>query len=96
MQGTKFTTMADVKRANKAAGQFWFSPDTMRFFRGRIESELVAGRWFVSSEQYDDESPRLYTVREVQPDASIETIGDFQGYRTKAAARKAIDKLAGA
>ena len=34
-------TMADVKRKNKEMGLFWFSPDSMRFFKSRIESELI-------------------------------------------------------
>jgi hypothetical protein len=83
---TAFQTMADVKRANRAKGHHWFSTDTMRWFRCKIESELIAGRLFVTSERFDDGSPRLFTVRKVYPDADIGTVGEFQEHRTKNAA----------
>lgn len=95
MSTSTFKTMADVKRANRAAGGHWFSPDTLRFFRGRIESELMAGRYFVSSEQFDDGSPRLFTVREVDADGDISTVGDFQEHKTKSSAERAIHRLLG-
>ena len=90
---TTFANMSEVRAANHAAGQHWFSPETMRFFRSRIGKTLYGGRYFVSSEQYDYDAPRLYTVREVLPDGSINTVGDFQGYATSADARRAIRKL---
>lgn len=89
---TTFKTMAEVKRANKAAGYFWFSPATMQFFAGRVEGELKGGRYFVSSER-NGEEPRRYTVREVQPDATIDTVGEFQGYATLAKANAAVRAL---
>lgn len=93
-----FKTIAGVKRANKASGHFWFEPDTMRFFRCRVETELFAGRFFVSSEQQPASMdgtthPRLYTIRKANADGSIDTVGDFQAYRTKAQAVKAMHEL---
>ena len=76
-------TMADVKRNNKQAGRYWFSPDTMGFFNSRVESELVAGKFFVTSEQRDWDAPRLYSIRKYDPEThQIGTVGDFQAFKT--------------
>lgn len=87
-----FQTMAEVKKANKAAGQFWFSPNTLRFFDSRIESELLGGEFFVTSEHRPGDR-RKFSVRRVTPDAHIENVGEFYAYATLAAALKAINAL---
>jgi hypothetical protein len=68
-----FKTIADVRAANKAIGHHFFSRETMRHWRSRIESSLYGGRYFVTSEQGGDDKPRIYKVREVRPDGSIAT-----------------------
>lgn len=79
-----FSTMQEVREANKAAGRFWFSESTTRFFNSRVETELIAGRWFVTSES---NGTRRYTVREVLDDgARIETVGEFMAHGTLAEA----------
>lgn len=101
-----YRTIEDVRAANRMVGGHWFDADTMRFFKTRIESGLVACDWveatadtpahprrhrFVTSEKGPD-GVRRYSVREALPDGSIATVGEFQGYRTLAAARAAILK----
>jgi len=97
---TALRTMAEVMVANERAGQFWFSPSTMRWFQSRVESELIDGRYFVTSEQqpmgYEDDEPhpRLFTVRVVSDKgAHIETVGEFQQHATMDDALAAIDTL---
>ena len=61
-------TMLEVKRAAAEHGSFWFDAPTMRFFRARVMPKVwntPAGPAFISSEQYDEDSPRCYTVRVV-------------------------------
>jgi len=94
----QYVNMADVKRANKAAGGCWFSPSTMRFFGTRIETELITRgvsirQVFVTSEQFDDDSPRMYTIREALPTGSIDTVGEFQQYSSLSDARAAVRQL---
>lgn len=91
-----FTTIADVRAANKAAGQHWFERGTMRFFQTRIESALYGGRCFITSEQcpIGTGHPRLYSIREALPTGRIETVGEFQQYRHIEDAREAARKLA--
>lgn len=94
---TKLWTINDIKTACRVRGSHWFDPGTMRFFNGRVLSEVYQGDggiFFVSSERYRDE-PRKYTVRQFKPEtADIDTIGDFNAM-TKGKAIRAAKKLAG-
>lgn len=37
---SRFTNIGDIRRANKKAGQFWFSPATITAFCARVESRV--------------------------------------------------------
>lgn len=76
--GVRLWTMEEIRSANARAGQHWFEPATMRFFRSRVGDNVYEGRYFISSEQFDWKSPRLYTIREIMPNGSIEEVGGFQ------------------
>lgn len=91
----------DIKMANKAAGQFFFEPSTLRFFRSRIGKTVYEGPggiYFVTSEQFVPSSgrpaPRLYTVRRFNPETkSVDTVGEFN-QMSKSSANTAARKLA--
>ena len=73
-----FKTMADVRAANKESGYYFFSPDTLRFFASRIASKLyIKQQCFITSEKkcFNDET-RVYSVRYVRPDGSIDTLAN--------------------
>ena len=90
-------TITEVKARNREAGQYCFSPSTMRFFRSKVArwtTTAADGRvYFVSSEQFVGSSgvasPRRYTVRVQKHDGSIDTVGEFQGYETLSDAKRA-------
>ena len=84
-----YATLEQIKRANRAHGHHFFSPDTMRFFRSRIAPGVIGGRYFITSEQFDERSPRLYSIRVANDDGSVDRVGDFQYYPSLQAARKA-------
>lgn len=91
-----YQTIQDVRAASQAAGQHWFDRSTMRFFNTKIVSPLIAGRYFVTSEFHnigDQRRPTLFTIREAKPDASIDTVGEFQQYSTRAGAMQAVRAL---
>jgi hypothetical protein len=88
-----FKTMADVRDANRANGNFFFSRDTMRFFASKIESGLYGGRYFITSEKNFDGSQRFYTIREAKPDGDISTVGEFRAYRNIEGARSRCREL---
>ncbi len=88
-----FRNIAEVKQANEAIGHHWFSPGATRFFNSRVSGKLVNGRYFVSSEKFDLNSPREYTIREALADGQIETVGQFGGYKTFREALNVIKTL---
>lgn len=81
-----FMSIDDVITANQEDGGHWFDGTTMAFFRSRIETDLIDGRWFVTSEQNGEDGERRYTVRAVASDATVSTVGEFQAHASLPAA----------
>jgi hypothetical protein len=73
----------------------WFAKDALRFFSGRIGTFYATddGAYFTTSERKDWRSPRLYTVRHITDEGTVSTVGEFQGYESSYAARKAAKAL---
>lgn len=69
----------------------WFCLSTMRFFGSIIESDLIGGKYFVTSEKFSENHQRLFTVRKASK-MKIHTIGDFQSHSSVHSALKAIHK----
>ena len=91
-------TIDEIKHANEEAGKYFFSPSTLSFFRSRTLCKTFAGPdgvvYFVTSEQFDEDSPRLYTIRVFDPeDGDVDTVGAFQAYETPDEAYAAIEAL---
>lgn len=85
-----------IKKANAEAGSFYFSPDTMRFFRSRVMSDvfpLEDGALFVTSERREGDI-RRYTIRRAWDDGDIATLDGFQAYTSRNGALKAAKKAA--
>jgi hypothetical protein len=68
----RFTNIAEIRQANKNAGRFWFSPETVRAFASRVESRVYDGGagydypdgsrlWVESTKNYDD-TAREYKI----------------------------------
>lgn len=85
-------TIDDVRAANKNAGFHFFDPSSMRFFMSRVSKRVHplpdGSVLFVTSEQFDYESARLYTVRLANTDGSVGTAPgfSFQQFRNSATA----------
>jgi hypothetical protein len=93
-------TMLEVKRAAAENENFWFSKPTMRFFRSRVYPKIwntPAGPAFISSEQFSEEHPRLYSVRVVNfaPRFSITDYPgtNFQGFKSMTHARAFLNSM---
>lgn len=78
----------------KADNPMFFNKSGMQFFNSRIGKIVYPGGYFITSEQFYDSRPRLYTVRRAVEGEGITTIGNFQAYTTIAKAVSAIKKLA--
>lgn len=92
MSASLFQTLSDVRNANRDSGRHFFDPDTLHFFKSKVDGSLYGGRCFVTSEK-PPQGVRGYTVRYANDDASIDTIGEFMGHPTLDAARRAAKRL---
>ena len=75
----QFYTSNDIERRHKGC---FFSPDTMKFFKSRVLSEVFEGEggvYFVTSEKGPSgDAKRMFTVRQYNPlTDNIKTIGKF-------------------
>ena len=99
---TTIRTMADLKHTSEVLGGYFFSKDTIQFFKSRILPHLyvtdATSGYFVTSEQSDND-PREYNVRSYAVIAdrresdnrefdriSILTVGDSHKTRAQAQA----------
>jgi len=71
----------ETEYRNRNPRGYWFSPETMRFFRSRVSDRQHWNRKldryvFVSSEK-PPHGPRAYTVRVMDRRGEIHTVGPF-------------------
>jgi hypothetical protein len=92
----EYVDIYDLELSNRQHGHHWFDKDTKRFFSSRTGAYAYrgpGGTFFVSSEQ-GPSGPRAYTVRQALENGAIETIGAFQGYRSRSGADRRARALA--
>lgn len=82
-----YTTIAEMRAANRRAGQFWFEPSTLAFFSSKIHTPLypvAEGAYFVTTEQApasrDYRPAAMHSVRFMDASGQVETVGEFQEY----------------
>lgn len=87
-----FKTLADVKAINAANGYNFFSKEIMRFWKSRMESSLIKGRYFVTSEEgvAIGRAGRVYSLRYAKNNGSVRTV--VSHCSTKQEAKDAISK----
>ncbi len=89
-----FQSIDEVKDLNQKSGHYFFSKDTMKFFESKIETDLIGGRYFVTSESSSfDDRDRKFTIREALPNGDIKTVGEFGGYKSRHRAKQACELL---
>lgn len=92
-------TIQTIKANNLLAGQFFFSRDTMRFFKSRVLPTIYGGRYFITRET-DPSGKTAFSVREaIDGGKNIKTIGAFHSMtleEAKAAARALAESVRGA
>ena len=93
-----FEDMDQLRLANRAAGEDFFDKTGVENLCTRVETYLIGGQYFVTSE-LDPADPthrdRRCSVRRALPSGRIETVGDFQAYESIPAAQQAIRKIMG-
>lgn len=84
-------TIQEIKKRNEEAGQHFFDASTMEFFDSRIYKSTY-GFYFATSER-GPSGVRRYSVRLIDWETGkIETVGDFQQFRTLREAYKFADE----
>ena len=64
-------------------GNYFFTPDTIRFWNSKVVAGMFPNNTFVTSEDNYDRSKTLYTARLYDwRTHSVETIGEFQAFST--------------
>ncbi len=87
-----YANLNAVVKANDEAGGHWFEADTMEFFKARLETDLIGGRYFITSER-GPYGPRAFSVRMADKKAHIQTVGDFMAYKTLKDAKAALEEV---
>jgi len=89
-------TIKEAKAISKANGGHFFDAQSMRFFNSKIESELIEGRYFITSERYELDSPKLFTIRQISEAGQIlDDLGKFQEFDTLHGALVALGERKG-
>jgi hypothetical protein len=85
-------TWTQIRQANP----MWFSPSSMKYWNSVVYFDTLAkhhdGWRFVSSEKNFDGTETLFTVR-VATKRGIETLGEWQGYKSLKDAKEALPIL---
>jgi len=79
-----YSSIQEIIQEVTRKGSHFFDDNTMTFFRSEVIPEVYGedGDFFITSEQFDETSPRRFTVREVWAGRSIKTVSDFQEFAT--------------
>ncbi len=87
-----YGSIAELREANKAAGQHWFDKDTLRSSDGIVPEDqpMIHGRLFVSSEQFDSRTPRCHTLRYGTASGGVNTLGTMGQFASFDEARDAL------
>lgn len=73
-----FSSIKDIKTANKTLGHYWFDSDTIDNFGSRVETDVIDGYYFVESRwkvRGDDQSGRGYSAAVAADDGGIQYVG---------------------
>ncbi|MDX6610945.1 MAG: hypothetical protein QOD75_131 [Blastocatellia bacterium] len=87
------TTISQLKALNERNGGSWFERSTMRFFGTRIESGIIRGGYFITSDKrgFEDSAGRGFTIRQFNDEGSVHSdVGDLAQYNSKDEALEAL------
>jgi len=77
MRDNKMSLQIEYKHRTKGRGYF-FDPDSMRFFKSRIGAVRIKDNiWFFVTSEKPPHGPRMYSVRRMELNGKINTVGEF-------------------
>jgi hypothetical protein len=83
--------MREVKEANEKLGRYWFSEETMKYWGTHIHTDILYGKYFVTSEWNFERTKRLFSIREVRESGAISTL-EFQSFNSCDSAERYLDR----
>lgn len=97
-------TIDQLKARNTAMGYYFFTPDTLRYYKGRVYSNVwtLPDCWvFITSEQFECYhpqyriDPRRYTARVMLEDGSVQEFAGsiFQQFKSKRECERWIESI---
>jgi hypothetical protein len=92
-----YSTIDEIKTANKKIGHSWFSEATSKEHGSKVESEVIGGFYYVESSFHyvgDPDSGRAYRAVAASPDGSISYLAGGDVFTTAADARNYIETFA--
>ena len=95
MKTIPFSEVREFYHRNQPDGH-WFDAGSIRFFKTKLPEvayELSSGGIYFVTRETSPSGESNYSVRRQLPDAKIQTVGQFHGYTTAAAARAAIKQI---
>jgi hypothetical protein len=82
----RWASIEQIQEANEQIGEKFFTKGAMAFFDTRLTETVIQGHYFITSERPTSEDVRRYSVRRVDDDGRVETVGNLMEYRTREAA----------
>lgn len=82
--------LKDIRQASRARGHHWFDAGAMEGFGTRLHGPVIAGRFFITSEQASHDEDRRFTIRMARDDGRVVSVGGFRLYATHPEAHVAL------
>ena len=83
-------SLEEFKEKNRMTGKYWFSDDTMSFFKSKVEHWDSKTGLFITSE-VNPSKIKAYTIRKADFETGdVDTVGLFHYYKTLAKAKAAL------
>jgi hypothetical protein len=102
----RYNTIDEIIAANEAAGQHWFSQDSMKMFGCVLRPEVYDGKYFITSEQDTGDAiwlfepqalawdgQRRWSIREALADGTVTTVSEYGQYASYGEAVQAVTDL---
>jgi len=93
---TTYQSIDEIKAANRAAGEYWFSPVIERQFDPHAETPIMAGRFWVESINNHNCTGRTYLLCVARDNGVVVHLGGPKGllkFNTRLDAVTALAKL---
>jgi len=71
----------------------WFHPKTVTMFNSVLETEVLLGKYFITSERMARDMPKRYTVRVVGDCCKVSNYSEFQEFDTLYDALKSLTEV---